>query len=424
MKIVQRLREIQDHHGYLPDVELAKLARDTGTPLYRLQEVASFFFHFRQEWDKPPDIEIKVCRDMSCHLAQAADLLHADTGLKRFEATKNLRVEVTGTSCLGRCDRAPAVCISRHDHKNHANSFHDRVYAGLKPKDLDETVEEIIRGENPPPRDTPDLRLDISIAYWQINPYETDPALASQPYAVTKKYLSEFPNPVTIPDDVKKDPKKVPEFIKNSHPWLAKLDAAGLLGMGGAGVKAFEKWRDLWIQAPGLKYIVCNGDESEPSTFKDRELLLRTPHLIVEGVILAGLITGATKGYIYIRHEYLEQIEAVTQAILEAREEGVCGTKILGGSRSFDVEVFVSPGGYICGEQSALIEAMEDKRGQPRNKPPELLTNGLDDKPTVVNNVETLAWVPAIMHHGGEWYAKSGKTNCKGRRFFSICGDL
>ena len=145
------------------------------------------------------------------------------------------------------------------------------------------------------------------------------------------------------------------------------------------------------------KYVVCNGDESEPGTFKDREILLRTPHLVVEGVILGGLVVGAERGIIYIRHEFHEQIHAVEQAIKWAEQLEVCGPNILATGRSFKVEVFTSPGGYICGEQTALIEAIEDKRAEPRNRPPELQTNGLFDKPTLLNNVETLAWVSSIL---------------------------
>jgi len=169
---------------------------------------------------------------------------------------------------------------------------------------------------------------------------------------------------------------------------------------------------------------VVNADESEPGTFKDRELLLRTPHLVIEGLILAGLLTGAERGYLYIRHEYEEPIAAVRAAVKRAEEIGVCGDNILGSGRSFPVEVFISPGGYICGEQSALIEAMEDRRAEPRNKPPMLETNGLYNKPTLVSNVETYAWVPAIQIHGGAWYHDSGQNGANGIRFFSISGDL
>ncbi|MBI3839276.1 MAG: SLBB domain-containing protein, partial [Planctomycetia bacterium] len=159
-------------------------------------------------------------------------------------------------------------------------------------------------------------------------------------------------------------------------------------------------------------------------TFKDREILLHKPYLVVEGVILAGLVLGATRGYIFIRHEYAAQIEALRRAIAEAEMQGVCGSQILGQNRSFSVEVVESPGGYICGEQGALIEALEEKRAQPRNRPPQLETNGLWNKPTLLSNVETFAWAVPIAILGGSWYADQGLNGCKGLRFFSISGDV
>jgi NADH:ubiquinone oxidoreductase subunit F (NADH-binding) len=177
-------------------------------------------------------------------------------------------------------------------------------------------------------------------------------------------------------------------------------------------------------------FVVVNGDESEPGTFKDRELLLHFPHLVLEAVIVAGLVTGATEGFIFVRHEYPEQIKACKAEIERAKVLGVCGhdAPILG--RSFPVSVFVSPGGYICGEQSALIEAMSGRRGEPRNVPPMLGTNGLYDRPTLLSNVETFAWVPYIVLKGGKQYsslgvdAGTGRSFFSGRRFFSVCGDV
>lgn len=407
--IVQRLLEIQERLGYLPDAELERVAREAGVPLYRVQEVAGFFPHFRQEWNKPPRVEIRVCRDMSCHRAGAAKLL-SDTGLKDLEKPGDVSVE--GVSCLGRCDRAPACSVSRHGG---AGAFHDHVYAGRTLDDLKRVALNIVGGQEP---DRPDTDAGYvphgNQADWQIDPYRDPTALGDRAYRAVQEFLKAHPEPIRG-----RDPKQ--------HPWLCRLDPAGLLGMGGAGVPAYRKWLDVWQAAGDEKFVVCNGDESEPGTFKDRELLLRTPHLVVEGVILAGLMTNATAGYVYIRHEYGEQIEAIRAEIDRAVALNACGVNIFGTGRSFPVEVFVSPGGYICGEQSALIEAMEDRRSQPRNRPPELATNGLRDKPTLVNNVETLAWVPAILlRHSdqGSWYAGQGRPGFRGRRLLSISGDL
>ena len=171
-------------------------------------------------------------------------------------------------------------------------------------------------------------------------------------------------------------------------------------------------------------FIVVNGDESEPGTFKDRELLLRYSHLVIEGVILAGLVTDATEGIIYIRHEYQEQVVACKAEIRRAESKGLCGANASLLGRSFPISVFVSPGGYICGEQGALVEALSDRRAEPRNLPPKLETNGLNVRPTLVSNVETFAWVPYIVVNGGNGYANLGANSWVGRRFFSAPGDV
>lgn len=451
MLLVQRLREIQDHHGYLPDDALRQLSKDTQIPLPKIQEVVSFFAHFRPEWDKPKRVEVHVCRDMACHLKGAPKVVQE---LKKIEREHHDDVHVDGVSCLGRCDRGPCLYISRHTdaegHHHHAKPdvaeqlkiaeehknpfaegdrrgvFHEWVYAGRKPEDYAKVLRTALGGGEMPIPDW-DFTYKFHTNEWQIDPYATP----ADRYGAVKAVVKDMPNPVPFvsgrpPKDVPdKDKRKWEEkFLADRNPWLHKLKVSELLGMGGAGMQAHAKWSAVWREERDQKFIVCNGDESEPGTFKDRELLLRTPHLVIEGVILAGLLTCATRGFIFIRHEYTEQIKAVRAAIDVAREMGACGTKIFGSNRNFDVEVFVSPGGYICGEQTALIEAMESHRAQPRNRPPELMTNGLMDKPTVVNNVETLAWTPRIMMSGGEWYQNAADGDFVGRRLISISGDL
>jgi NADH:ubiquinone oxidoreductase subunit F (NADH-binding)/NADH:ubiquinone oxidoreductase subunit E len=375
--IVQELHEIQNIHGFLPQSELKSLAERTGTPLYRLQEVASFFPHFRLQ--PPPAVEVQVCRDMACHLRGAGDLRRKlGTLCDEFDSG---RLTIGGVSCLGRCDTAPAVCIN------------GRVYLDRSETELRAIVRDAVAGK----QSSAAVPSVPSVPAWKIDPYAGKPDYAA-----------------------------VRQFVRNqdAERILKDLETADLRGMGGAGVWAYRKWTDVRQAQGDEKYIVCNADESEPGTFKDRELLLRTPYLVLEGVILAGLLTNATRGYVYIRHEYEEQIEAVEKAIRDAEQLGMCGKSILGTRRSFPLEVFVSPGGYICGEQSALLEAMEDRRAEPRNKPPQLETNGLYDKPTLVSNVETFAWAPVIALRGGEWYRDQGVNGCKGLRFFSICGDV
>ena len=379
--IVQELHHIQHRHRHLPEAELRKLAERTGTPLHRLQEVASFFPHFRRS--PAPAVEVLICHDMACHQ-------HGCVGLKR-DLEQSLAGELSAgnaavkyASCLGRCDRPVATLVN------------DQLYAARSAADLAQIVRTTLAG-SPPPADT-----DSGYQVHANRPWRIDPYAGPSTYEAVRAFVASG------------DVQAVIDILKISD----------LRGMGGAGVPAHQKWNDVWKAKGDAKYIVCNADESEPGTFKDRELLTQHPHLVLEGVILAGLMTGATRGTIYIRHEYAEQIAIMNCEIARAVAAGVCGVNVLGSGRTFPVDVFTSPGGYICGEQSALIEAMEDRRAQPRNKPPQLETNGLYDKPTLVSNVETFAWAPAIVINGGEWYAAQGINGCKGRRLFSISGDV
>jgi NADH:ubiquinone oxidoreductase subunit F (NADH-binding) len=187
---------------------------------------------------------------------------------------------------------------------------------------------------------------------------------------------------------------------------IKTLKDSGLRGMGGAGFPTGVKWELVRNEQTQPKYVVCNADESEPGTFKDRVILEELPHLVIEGMILGALCIGAKEGWIYIRHEYGKECKAIRRALEEARQAGVLG-------KDFDIKVFVSPGGYILGEETALIEALEGKRGEPRNKPPYPGTHGLWGKPTLMNNVETLALVPHIL-----------KTGALHWKFFSISGDV
>jgi NADH:ubiquinone oxidoreductase subunit F (NADH-binding) len=205
---------------------------------------------------------------------------------------------------------------------------------------------------------------------------------------------------------------------------VATLKASGLRGMGGAGFPTGSKW-EIVHNAPGKeKYIVCNADESEPGTIKDRFIMENAPWLVIEGMITAGLVTGARRGILYIRHEYENPKEILQEEIERCYRERLLGAGILGSDLSFDLEIFVSPGGYICGEESALLEAIEGKRAEPRNKPPFPGTNGLWNQPTAINNVETFAFATVILVRGVEWFKSQGKNGSPGMKFVGISGDV
>lgn len=205
---------------------------------------------------------------------------------------------------------------------------------------------------------------------------------------------------------------------------IQTLTKSGLRGRGGAGFPTGIKWGFV-AKTPGLKkYVICNADESEPGTFKDRLILEGDPHSIVEAMTLAGYAVGADEGYIYIRGEYVLAAERLNHAIEQAKEAGFLGEHIFGSDFSFEIHVHAGAGAYICGEETALIESIEGKRGEPRARPPYPTTNGLWGKPTLVNNVETLANVPPILRKGAEWYQKLGNPRSPGTKVYTIMGNV
>ena len=205
---------------------------------------------------------------------------------------------------------------------------------------------------------------------------------------------------------------------------IASLKDAGLRGMGGAGFPTGRKW-DLVAAADGpVKYVICNADESEPGTFKDREILATQPHLVLEGMLLGMLAVGAEESWVFIRHEYGPEERVISAEIDRLREAGLIGPDAGGSGKRLNAEVFVSPGGYILGEESALIECMEGHRGEPRNKPPFPGTYGLHGRPTLMNSVETFAHVPVIARRGAQWWTAQGKGEHAGLKFFAVSGHV
>lgn len=205
---------------------------------------------------------------------------------------------------------------------------------------------------------------------------------------------------------------------------LEEVKVSNLRGRGGAGFPAGIKWSFIKRDLPGPKYLICNADEGEPGTFKDREIMIRKPHIMVEGMIIAGYCMGLDAGYIYIRGEFHEAYEAVEKAIEEAYAHGFLGKNILGTGYNFDLYTYLGAGAYICGEESALLNSLEGRRGYPRLKPPFPAQYGLYGKPSTVNNVETFAAVPAIINNGGKWYADLGTPKSGGTKVFSISGHV
>lgn len=204
---------------------------------------------------------------------------------------------------------------------------------------------------------------------------------------------------------------------------IEEVKKSRLRGRGGAGFPTGSKW-SFTAPLKGEKYIICNADEGEPGTFKDRIIMEGDPHKVIEGMSIAGYAVGAQKGYIYIRGEYYKSIEMMKKAIEEAKKKGYLGKKILGTNFSFEITVRIGAGSYICGEETAMIESLEGKRGTPRVRPPYPGTQGLWKNPSIVNNVETLANVPSIIVNGADWYTSMGTEKSPGTKLFCVSGKV
>ena len=205
---------------------------------------------------------------------------------------------------------------------------------------------------------------------------------------------------------------------------IAEVKSSGLRGRGGAGFPTGLKWSFMPRAFPGQKYLVCNSDEGEPGTFKDRDILRFNPHIVIEGMAIAAYAMGISVGYNYIHGEIFEVYQRFEEALEEARAGGFLGDKIFGSDFSFQLHAFHGYGAYICGEETALLESLEGKKGQPRFKPPFPASFGLYGKPTTINNTETFAAVPWIIRNGGQAYLEVGKPNNGGTKLFSISGDV
>jgi NADH:ubiquinone oxidoreductase subunit F (NADH-binding)/NADH:ubiquinone oxidoreductase subunit E len=374
--LFDELRIIQHKHGYLPADQIQELAQDLDIPLYRINGVAEFYPEFRVT--PPAQAVVELCTDMACHL-RGADVLFNELD-HRFSKMGKKAVELHRRSCLGQCDSAPALTLNEVLYRNVTL----------------ELAENHIQGKL--------AGIDLPVAAVEHPAIE----LRAEPYRGIPKYGAL---------------RSLVES-RDFDGVIAKLKDAGLGGMGGAGFPTSIKWDVVKKARSDEKYIVCNGDECEPGTIKDRFIMTHLPHLVIEGIIVGALVTGAQKGFFYLRHEYKEQ-EAILRAELdECRREGLLGDSILGTDLSFHLDLFISPGGYICGEGSAQLEAIEGKRAEPRNKPPNSATVGLWQKPTALNNVETFANVPQILFNGVEWFKSQGRDGVAGLKFIGVSGDV
>ncbi len=379
--------------------------------------VASFYGMFSLE--PRPKVVAHVCDDIACVTRGSEKIcaeLERNLGPANSPCAGGLAVWLR-SQCLGLCERAPAALITSAGEKPA-----ERVIAPATANAVQSLIEDAVEGRMPAEPDA--LNIQVSA-----------PQAAGKTDAPPLRLLRRlrYGGAVTLDayqklggyEGLRKALELGPEGT------LRELSASKLLGRGGAAFPTAKKWEALFLQRNLLKsdsrrshYVICNADESEPGTFKDRILMEGDPFAVIEGITIDGFVTGARHGYIYLRGEYPLAAERMRHAIDSAKENGFLGENILGRGLNFDVEIRRGAGAYICGEETALFNSIEGYRGEPRNKPPFPTQSGLFRMPTAVNNVETLVNVPGIIRDGGAAYAQLGTENSAGTRLFCLCGHV
>ncbi len=370
--LLPALHAAQKIYGWLPEPVSAHIARALHVPLADVHGVIEFYSLF---YNAPIGKRvIRVCTDPACALKNADGLLDhlcSRHGLEAGQTTPDLSLTIAHSPCLGLCEQAPAALVNDEAETN--INLETGSYELGRPKS-------IVGGS---------LRL--------LTANCGNGATSLKKYG---KYKA-----------LQKALKMKPEEV------VAEIKASGLVGRGGAAFPTGLKWEGAAKADGSPKYVICNADESEPGTFKDRVLLLDDPHSTIEGMCIAAHAIGASYGYIYVRGEYPYILPVLETALTEARKAGYLG-------KGFDIEVRLGAGAYICGEETALFESIEGKRGFPRVKPPFPTTHGVFGKPTVINNVETLCNVPLIIAKGSAEYRKIGTEKSPGPKLFCVSGDV
>jgi NADH-quinone oxidoreductase subunit F len=385
--LLPALHAAQQLHGWIPEEVASEVARALSVPLADVHGVIDFYAMLSRQ---PLGRTVaRVCSAPACALAGSDELTNA---LCRYltvaqgDVSSDGEFTVEHAPCLGLCDHAPALLVGEA-----ALGRGDPVQAAKICAHSGERPISFVGG---------DVRI-LTRNCGQGHPTAFADYSSGGGYSGLKKALTMTPQAV-----------------------IAEVKAAGLVGRGGAAFPTGIKWEGAAKAAGQPKYIVCNADESEPGTFKDRILMEDDPHRTIEGMIIAAHAVDASHGYIYVRGEYPYAFKVMSEAVAEARQAGAVGKNIFGSGLEFDIELRLGAGAYICGEETALLESIEGKRGFPRIKPPFPTTHGLFGKPTVINNVETFCNVPLIIERGAAEYRKIGTERSPGPKLFCLSGQI
>lgn len=409
--MVQILREIQEACDWLPPEAIDRLQTALAVPRTKIEGVAGFYsFFYLQPHGRYRVLFSDNITDRMQGNQALLDRLCRDLWIEPGKVSEDGLVSVDTTSCTGLCDQGPGLLVN------------NRAIGRLTAERIDR-IGELIRG-------------GVPLAEWPAeffaiddNVRRADLLLSStvQPGDALRAARARAPSDGLAASNSRSWREGLPTGLGGPAAMLDEIKRSNLRGRGGAGFTTGLKWeacRNAPLQAGAQRIVVCNADEGEPGTFKDRVLLTRCPDLVFEGMTVAAYAVGATKGFLYLRGEYRYLLEPLQAVLARRREQQLLGANILGiPGADFDIEIHLGAGAYVCGEESALIESLEGKRGTPRNRPPFPVTNGYLDQPTIVNNVETFAAAALIAVNGGDWYAAIGTKASAGSKLLSVAGD-
>lgn len=382
--LLPALHALQNTSGWISPGGLDYVCRVLEVPPAEAYSVATFYHLFASQ---PPNGNqiLHVCDDIACSLKGAEGLI---------DDLKKEGYETKPSPCLGQCERGPAVFIQQI-------ASHDSVAVDTDLKKINKSLNGTSENDSIklPQAGSDHLRLLARVGI--IDPNSLDDYKSHGGYKALTKALEMEANQI-----------------------IEEVSKSGLRGRGGAAFPTGVKWKAVADEKGKTHHLVCNADESEPGTFKDRVLMENDPFALIESMTIAGIAIGAEKGWFYVRGEYPVARQRLSEAIGKARKFGLLGDDILGSGKKFEIEIRSGAGAYICGEETALFNSIEGFRGEPRNKPPFPTTNGLFNEPTVVNNVETLANIPRIILDGGEAFASEGTDQSSGTRLFCLSGRV
>lgn len=395
-RMLDILREVQDRYRCISPWTMDRIAGCTGLTRIEVEGVASFYSFL--SLSPKGRVTIRLCDDIVdryCGLAEVTEAFEKVLGIKVGETSPDGAFSLEYTPCIGMCDQAPAAMVN------------DIVLTSLTPESAREAAEALKSGTSP--------ESLLSDRFKDLSPHaQATRMVENNVRHAGEVLLAPAPEDAGLSNAVAMRPSQI----------VTAIEESGLRGCGGAGFTTGRKWRFAAQEPEERRIIICNADEGEPGTFKDRVLLTERPHLLIEGMTIAARAVGASEGILYLRGEYVYLRPLLEEVLEERRQKGLLGKEILGVRRfDFDIRIQMGAGAYICGEEGALISSCEGLPGEPKTRPPFPVNRGYLGHPTVVNNVETFCHAARILDRGAKWFHDMGTEGSHGTKLFSVCGD-